>query len=301
MSVCGATNVTPSASTPQSITGPAGREPVARRARRGADDHRVTGQLAEVDAVDVPAQARDAPLEVAGDDDVVHGHPGAHAVALHLDRRELDHLQLAGERAPHRGLELVRLRRREESDAAEVDAEDGHAAPGHRAAARAGQSRRRRARSRGRPPRSRPRAAPRRRLPRPAGRRAPSPLRRPGATSAPRGALSGAQATASRSSGRGSAGAPAASGWSRETMLRKNSRLPAGPGWPLSQAPRTTPPASRRRPRRARAPRRGWRDRARRRGAPRCDPPRTAASRAAARGRGARAPRRAAAGRARAR
>ena len=58
--------------------------------------------------------------------------PGALAVALHLDGRELDDLRSSPASArTHGRLELVGLGGREKADAAEVDGEDGDAAARH--------------------------------------------------------------------------------------------------------------------------------------------------------------------------
>ena len=82
------------------------------------------------------------------DDDVVHRLRAAAAPRPRASAAR--HLVLAGERPREPGLQLGAADRREEADAAEVDADHGHARAEEALAAPAASSRRRRARRRGR-------------------------------------------------------------------------------------------------------------------------------------------------------
>ncbi len=224
---------------------PAGREAVAGRARGRADDHGVAGQLAEVDAVDVPAEPRDAPLHVARDHDVVDGQAAALPRSLDLHGRELHGAQLARQRTAHGGLQLIGLRGREKADAPEVDAEDGDAAARHLLQrAQDGAVATEHDDQIGLGDVAAGRQQLDARLVGEARDHGRGIARRPAGL---QGHAAHVEAVSRRHRAAAVADRPgrsAASGWSLETMCRKNSRLPAGPGWPLSQAPSTTPPAS---------------------------------------------------------
>ena len=120
-------NVTASASRPQHEHGAAVREVVRGRARRRRADHPVARDGAEILAADRPRELDHPAERRARRDDVVDGDV-ALAVELHLERRQLDDVVLAGEDARDVALEGVRLDRREEADAAEVDADHRHVA-----------------------------------------------------------------------------------------------------------------------------------------------------------------------------
>src|SRR5829696_2731770 len=111
---------------PPDEDGAAVREVVGGGAGRSRADQAVARLYSESLAADRVAELDHPPERGAGDDGVVDGD-AALRVQLHVERRELDHLVVAGERPPHAGLELVVPDRRQEPDAPEVDAEDGDA------------------------------------------------------------------------------------------------------------------------------------------------------------------------------
>jgi hypothetical protein len=101
------------------------REVVGGRAgRRGADDP-VASLPAEILSAHRPLQLDHAPDERARSDDVVDRRL-PQAVELDLERRQLDDAIVARKHARQQGFQLVLVDRREEADAAEVDAEGGH-------------------------------------------------------------------------------------------------------------------------------------------------------------------------------
>ena len=122
-SECGATNVTTIASSPHTSTGPAVREVVRGRAGRRRADQAVARLHAEPLAADRPLELDHAPGRAARDDGVVDRGAASRRSSVDLERRQLDHAVVAGEDAREARLELVACDRRQEPDAAEVDAE----------------------------------------------------------------------------------------------------------------------------------------------------------------------------------
>ena len=115
-------NVTAIASRPRTSTGPPLERLYAVDPDGVAQIIPSQGIVAEILAADRPLELDHPAEHRARGDDVVHGGVRL-AVELNLQRRQLDHGVLAREHAAEVALEVVRLDRREEADAAEVDAD----------------------------------------------------------------------------------------------------------------------------------------------------------------------------------
>ena len=111
---------------PPDEDGAAVREVVGRRSRRRRADDAVARDRAEALVADLPLELHHAAERRARRHDVVHRHRPL-AAGLDVERGQLEHGVLAGERAREPCLEVGAVDRRQEADAAEVDAEHGDA------------------------------------------------------------------------------------------------------------------------------------------------------------------------------